>query len=70
MFSIKIIDLKETLIFDFYQNPKLSIIKIGFKFIFQSKTQTLTDKMVDIEMNKVFNEIMKLDGVEIPGLKL
>lgn len=63
-------DIKETLIFDYYENKNESIIKIGFRFIFQSKIKTLIDKEIDQEMQKIFKLFLKFEGVEIPGLSL
>lgn len=60
--------LKEVFVFDFYNNEKTNEIKIGFRFIFQSKEATITD----YEVNKVMKEIIKLSlairSVSIPGL--
>ena len=60
--------IKEIYIFDFYVNEKSQEIKIGFRFIFQSKSSTITD----IQVNKIMSEIIslstKIKSVEIPGL--
>lgn len=60
--------IKEIFIFDFYNNFKNNEIKIGFRFVFQSKSSTITD----IEVNEVINQIidisLDINSVEIPGL--
>ena len=55
-------------VFDFYENEKTSEIKIGFRFIFQSNTSTLTVETIDREMNEIIKIINKIEGVQIPGL--
>ena len=61
-------DLKNVFVFDFYKKDK-NYIKIGFRFIFQSLTKTLTVEAIDKQMSLIVNETLKIDGVEIPGLK-
>lgn len=60
--------IKEIFIFDFYNNFNNNEIKIGFRFVFQSKSSTITD----IEVNEVINQIidisLDINSVEIPGL--
>lgn len=60
--------LKEVFVFDYYKNEKTSEIKIGFRFIFQSKESTITDKEVIEVMNSVISDALKIDTVNIPGL--
>lgn len=47
---------------------KKAEIKIGFRFIFESKKATITEK----EINKIIREIVKysnsINGITIPGL--
>ena len=62
-------NLKDMFVFDFYTNKEKNITKLGYRFIFQSKTQTLTDKDIDMEMEKIYIIVNKLNGVEIPGLQ-
>ena len=61
-------NVKEIFVFDFFENNKNNNIKIGFRFIFQSKTSTLTLDDVDSEMDIVIKKVSNLQGVEIPGL--
>ena len=60
--------LKEVFIFDYYKNEKVNEIKIGFRFVFQSKDSTITDKEVDDVMDVIINSALKYDSVSIPGL--
>lgn len=60
--------LKEVYVFDYYRNDKAKEIKIGFRFIFQSKVSTITDKEVDKVMHIIINDALKFDSVSIPGL--
>ena len=50
---MNIIYLKEVFVFDYYKNEKINEIKIGFRFIFQSKESTITDKEVDKAINNI-----------------
>jgi phenylalanyl-tRNA synthetase beta subunit len=55
-------------IFDYFKNEKLKEIKIGFRFIFQSKEQTLTSSQIDLVYNDIVNQSLKIDGISIPGI--
>ena len=61
--------LKETFIFDFYENKDTNKIKIGFRFIFQSDTKTLTLENIDKVMNIIIADSLSIDSIQIPGLK-
>ena len=60
--------LIERFIFDFYEDAKKNIIKIGYRFIFQSKEKTLTDLEVDKVINAIVKSSLAIDGIEIPGI--
>lgn len=60
--------LKEVFIFDFYINEKMQDIKIGFRFIFQSKKSTITDAEVNDLMNQIIEKATKFKKVNIPGI--
>ena len=60
--------LKEVFVFDYYKNEKLNEIKIGFRFIFQSKDRTITDKEVDDVINIIIKQALEHDSISIPGL--
>ncbi len=61
--------LKEKFVFDYYKNDDKKEIKIGFRFIFQSKDKTITDSEVDLIMEDIINQTLILDSVSIPGLE-
>tara|TARA_B100000795_G_scaffold269704_1_gene260013 strand:- start:3374 stop:5287 length:1914 start_codon:yes stop_codon:yes gene_type:complete len=62
--------LSSTFIFDYFKNEKKNEIKIGFRFIFQSKTETLTSHQIENVLNNIVSQSLKINGIEIPGLKL
>ena len=59
--------LKEAFLFDFYKNNKADEIKIGYRFIFQSNTKTLTDIEITQDIEKIIKIANGFDGVSIPG---
>ena len=61
-------NLKETFIFDYYDNVKTNQIKIGVRFIFQAYEQTLTDNNVDDIMSEIIKLAFTIKGVTIPGI--
>tara|TARA_B100000767_G_scaffold266084_1_gene282972 strand:- start:4531 stop:6435 length:1905 start_codon:yes stop_codon:yes gene_type:complete len=60
--------IKNVYIFDYFKNEKAKEIKIGFRFIFQSKISTLTSDQIDKVYSDIVNESLKIDGVAIPGI--
>ena len=60
--------LKEVFIFDYYNNEKNHEIKIGFRFIFQSKDSNITDNDVNDVMNIIIEGSINIDSVSLPGL--
>ena len=60
--------LKEVFIFDYFENEKLNLTKIGFRFIFQDNNKTLTDEDVNDIMNVIFEKSLSFNGVSVPGL--
>ena len=62
--------LKEVFVFDFYKNEKFEEIKIGFRFIFQSKDKTITDSEVNIVIEDIINITKSYDKISIPGFAL
>jgi len=60
--------IKEIFVFDYYKNEKLKEIKIGFRFIFQSKNTTITDIEVNKVMESIITKALSIDSVHIPGL--
>ena len=61
--------IKEIYIFDFYNNINKDEIKIGFRFIFQSRNSTVTESDVTKIMDKIIDETLAIDSVCIPGMK-
>ena len=60
--------VKDFFVFDYYINKKMSVIKIGYRIIFQSYEKTLTDAEVDNFMETIISNSLKIQSVEIPGL--
>ena len=60
--------VKDFFVFDYYINKKISVIKIGYRIIFQSYEKTLTDAEVDSFMETIISNSLKIQSVEIPGL--
>ena len=60
--------LKEVFVFDYFFNEKKAEIKIGFRFIFQSKNKTITETQVNELIGVIINHTEKIKGVTIPGL--
>ena len=60
--------IKEIFIFDFYNNQKNNEIKLGFRFIFQSTTTTITENEVNDVMEAIIKHTLSMDSVTIPGL--
>ena len=59
-------NLKELFMFDFYENKELNLIKIGYRFIFQSHTKTLTDIEIDQSVEQLLLPILSIDSVSLP----
>ena len=60
--------LKDIFVFDFFENVKKEELKIGFRFVFQSKDRTLTDSEVEKVLIEIIRVAMSFNGVDIPGL--
>ena len=60
--------LNELFVFDFFENKKMNILKVGYRFKFQSDEKSLTDKAVDKVMDKIIKISMSTDGIKIEGL--
>ena len=60
--------IKEIFIFDFYHNEDKDEIKIGFRFVFQSNSSTITETEVNNIMEKIIEKALSIPSVEIPGL--
>ncbi len=60
--------LNKVFIFDFFKNSKSNSVKLGYRFIFQSKSKTLSDEEVNKKIHEFINPILKLEGITIPGM--
>ena len=60
--------IKNSFIFDYYKDDKRKIIKLGYRFIFQSYLKTLSDIEINTKVNEILSPILKIDGVSIPGM--
>ena len=45
--------IKNSFIFDFYKNEKTETVKLGYRFIFQSDSKTLSDEEINKKVNKI-----------------
>jgi phenylalanyl-tRNA synthetase beta subunit len=62
-------NLKDSFIFDFYENKKSNEIKVGVRLVFQSDRGTLSEEEVQNSVNRLLKPIIQLEGISIPGLK-
>jgi phenylalanyl-tRNA synthetase beta chain len=60
--------IKHVFIFDYFKNEKTEEIKIGFRFVFQSKIATLTALEIDVIYNEIVNKSLDIKGITIPGM--
>jgi phenylalanyl-tRNA synthetase beta subunit len=60
--------IKNVYIFDYFKNDKQQEIKIGFRFIFQSKTATLNSAEIELVYNDIVTKSLGIDGISIPGI--
>ena len=60
--------IKDSFIFDFYKDDRKKVIKLGYRFIFQSNLGTLSDKDINTKINEVLGPILEIKGVSIPGM--
>ena len=60
--------IKKIYIFDYFKNEKKKEIKIGFRFIFQSKKATLNSTEIELVYNEIVNKSLNISGISIPGL--
>ena len=60
--------IKNSFLFDFFKNEKTETVKLGYRFIFQSNSKTLSDEEINKKVDKIIAPIIELDGVSIPGM--
>ncbi len=61
--------LKDCYVFDYYKNDETQIIKVGYRFVFQSLSKTITDEEIDTLIDDIIKECLKIDSVSLPGYK-
>ena len=60
--------LTDTFIFDLFENKKLNILKVGYRFKFQSIEKSLTDEEIDKVMDSLIKDALSVNGINIEGL--
>ena len=60
--------IKNVYIFDYFKNEKQEEIKIGFRFIFQSKKATLNSAEIELVYNDIVTKSLSISGILIPGI--
>ncbi len=60
--------LTDIFIFDLFENKKLNILKVGYRFKFQSTEKSLTDEEIDKVMNLLIEDALSINGIKIEGL--
>ena len=61
--------LKDCYVFDYYKNDKSNVIKVGYRFMFQSLTKTITDEEIDNLIGDIIKQCLKIDSVSLPGYR-
>lgn len=61
-------DLREFYNFDIFENAKTGEIKLGYRLVFQSFSETLNDQIIDEEVKEILKPILSIRGIKIPGL--
>ena len=59
--------LKNSFIFDFYNDTNNKEIKIGFRFVFQRDDKTITENEVNLVMEEIIEKSLEFNGISIPG---
>ena len=60
--------LTDAFIFDLFENKKLNILKVGYRFKFQSIEKSLTDEEIDKVMDSLIKDTLSVNGINIEGL--
>ena len=55
-------------VFDLFENKKQNILKVGYRFKFQSIENNITDEETEAVMNQLIKESLQIDGINIEGL--
>jgi len=65
---IKHKNIKNSFMFDFYKNEAKQSVKIGYRFVFQSRTHTLNEKEINLKIDEISKLACSIEGVSIPGM--
>lgn len=60
--------LKESYMFDFYKDESKNLVKLGYRFTFQSIHKTLSEEEINNKVHELIGPIMNLNGVYIDGM--
>ena len=60
--------IKTSFVFDFYKDKNSETVKLGYRFVFQSASKTLSDEEINKKVNEIIAPIIELNGVSIPGM--
>ena len=60
--------LKEVFVFDYYVNENINVIKIGFRFVFQSNSKTITEPEVNAVIKEITEHVLVDSDISIQGL--
>lgn len=60
--------IKDSFVFDIYKNDKTNVVKLGYRYIFQSNLKTLSDIEINNKVQEILDPILKIEGVSIPGM--
>jgi len=55
-------------VFDLFENKKQNLLKVGYRFKFQSLENNITDEETEAVMNPLIKESLQIDGINIEGL--
>ena len=55
-------------VFDLFENKKQNLLKVGYRFKFQSTENNITDEETEVVMNPLIKESLQIDGINIEGL--
>ena len=67
--DVSLPNLKESFMFDFFENSKTNITKVGYRFTFQSFNKTLTDQEIDNDIKGIIDSVLLIESVSLPGIK-
>ena len=60
--------MTDCFVFDLFENKKQNILKVGYRFKFQSIENNITDEETEAIMKPLIKESLQINGVNIEGL--